>query len=359
MGESLLIISLALVTIAVPIQLRLYGIPMAWALEGALLVYLGVRFGRVIVTAFGNVALFLSVCGLFKRLPLHTLRFVPVFNVPFGSWVAVIAAVCAAAYILVRDKERKEHQALGGGVFAVGFVLGCLLLSLEAWQFWPLRHLQHYQIHQFSSLALLWGVIPACTAAVLRRRNLDAWMPLAMACYCIGLIVFLAGLGSYDLPSRWPVFNYVFAARIVFLICLWWGGRLLRNSKLRENGEVLTITGHLLLAVLLAMEMYRWGQQAELISERMAVSLISAVWAVQACVLIWYGLVIRDLPRRILGFVLFAVTIGKVCFYDLNMLDRVYQIVSFLASGLLALVAGYFYQRYSSTLLDEEEEESG
>jgi uncharacterized membrane protein len=41
----------------------------------------------------------------------------------------------------------------------------------------------------------------------------------------------------------------------------------------------------------------------------------------------------------------------------LSAVERVYQIISFIASGLLALAAGYFYQRYSPMLLGEDDEE--
>jgi uncharacterized membrane protein len=205
---------------------------------------------------------------------------------------------------------------------------------------------------------LLWSLIPACAALVLERRKLLAWTPLVLVCYAGGLIVFLAGFGFYDLPSRWLALNYVFPARLAFVLSLWWGGKLFREAEPKETADVLTIGGHVLFTILLTMEMYRWGKYAPFISERMAVSLISAMWAAQAFFLIWLGLVTRNLPDRILGFVLFGVTISKVCFYDLSMLERVYQVVSFIACGLLALAAGYFYQRYSPRLLGEGETES-
>jgi hypothetical protein len=106
--------------------------------------------------------------------------------------------------------------------------------------------------------------------------------------------------------------NYVFPARLAFVLSLWCGGKQLRQAEPKETGDVLTIGGHVLFTILLAMEMYRWGEHAAFISQRMAVSLISAIWAVQAFVLIWLGLVTRNLPQRILGFVLFGVTIAKV-----------------------------------------------
>ena len=126
-----------------------------------------------------------------------------------------------------------------------------------------------------------------------------------------------------------------------------------RRVGIEAAGTVLETVGHVILVVLAAIEFAHWGDYSEIVTERLAISLISAVWALYACVLIWIGLRSRSRLRRILGFVLFGVTILKILVVDMNALDRVYRIVSFIASGLLLLVSGYFYQRYSPMLLEE------
>ena len=78
--------------------------------------------------------------------------------------------------------------------------------------------------------------------------------------------------------------------------------------------------------------------------------------AVFACALIWVGLATRNRMRRVLGFVLFALTAGKVLVYDMQTLEKVYRIVSFMGTGLLGIVASMIYQRYSKTLLARPEE---
>jgi uncharacterized membrane protein len=299
----------------------------------------------------------LAASGLLYRLPLHEYRFVPVFNVPFGSWVAVIAAACGAGYLLIRDKEGAGYRIIAAGAYLLGFALGCALLTMEISHFWSLYRPEHYHIHQLSSLMVLWSLIPAGTAAFLGRKNLAAWMPASLVCYAIGAIVFLAGLGWYNLPTSWLVINYTFPARLTFVLSLWFAGKLLRGTNPEEASTAFTATGHLFLTILLAVELYRWSDHTDLVSERMAVSLISAAWAVQAFVLVWFGLVARNRACRIIGFALFGLTIAKVCLFDLSAVERVYQIISFIASGLLALGAGYFYQRYSPILLGEDDEE--
>lgn len=90
----------AFVTLAIPVQLGLSGITLAWALEGLLLLYLGVRFRSLLARAGGYGVLALSVLRLFARhTPLHVGAFEPVANASFGTWLAVIAALGLALWL--------------------------------------------------------------------------------------------------------------------------------------------------------------------------------------------------------------------------------------------------------------------
>jgi hypothetical protein len=86
----------AFLTIAIPAQLGLHGITLGWALEGALLAWLGARQGSSWTRAAGGLVLALAVLRLFARhWPLHAGPFDPVLNASFGTWLAVILALVA------------------------------------------------------------------------------------------------------------------------------------------------------------------------------------------------------------------------------------------------------------------------
>jgi hypothetical protein len=354
-AASFLIITLGLVTIAIPIQLKLYGVPLAWSMEGAVLVFLGIRFRQVICRAAGIVALLLAGGGLLVRLPLHTQFFIPLFNVPFGSWAFVVAMAAGSAALLSRDKETKDQwDRIPFGIASLlAFALACLLLSLEVSQFWTLNHpIPHYRTYKTGSLVVLWSLIPAITALVLRARERQEWMPLSWVCLVLGALILLMSLFDYNLPSPWLMLNATFAPKVAFVVCLWWCARLSRESNFKLPADVQALAGHGILALLLAFELERWGHYGHLITPKMGISLISAAWAAQAFVVIWFGLVARNHLLRYLGFALFFLSVGKTVILDMSELEKVYRIVSFAASGLLLLAAGYFYQRYSSRLLE-------
>ncbi|UCH23029.1 MAG: DUF2339 domain-containing protein [Deltaproteobacteria bacterium] len=358
---SLLIVSLALVTIAIPIQLKLYGIPIAWSMEGVVLIWLGIRFRHRIPRVSGVFALILAAGGLVNRLPLHKAIFTPLFNVPVGSWVVVIAMACTAAYSLYKKRESDQHWNF---VFTwitslLGLALACGLFTLEVSQFWTLNHrILSYRTYQYSSLVVLWSVIPALTAYIFLWKWTDKRMHVSWACFAIGGVVFLGGLTHYRLPSSWLMINYTFAPKLFFILVLWWCARLCRKHELNLGGNIMELAGHGLLALLLAFEFERWGRYSDLITKKMGMSLISAGWAVQAVIVIWIGLTRRNTALRYTGFILFAFAIAKTLLIDMSEFEKVYRIVSFVTSGLLLVCAGYFYQRYSSMLMDRSGREA-
>ncbi len=360
-AESFLVITLALVTLAVPIQLRLYGIPIAWSVEGALFVYLGLRFERRTCTLGGLAALALAAGALMYRLPLHELPFTPIFNPAFGSWVVVIAAAICAAFLLHRAASRDSgsseigHMAIGAGLLA--YVLACLLASLELATFWTVNQPEGYRQALMASLTALWAFIPAATAAVIVRRELDTRaFVLPWIGYGIGAALVVAGLTVYEGSSTWFSFNKMFLADLVLLGCIWSNAFQSRRVGQGQAANVLETGSYVLLALLLAAEFNRWGDTAA-VSQQLARALLSCAWALEAFALIWFGLATRLPLRRILGFVLFGVTVLHVVFIAWEAkLDPALQIVSFIGSGLFLLAAAAFYSRFSRMLLAEEKE---
>jgi uncharacterized membrane protein len=359
-SASFLAITLGLVIIAIPIQLKLYGVPIAWSVEGAVLVLLGIRFRQIICSVAGIVALILSAGGLLYRLPLHSALFTPIFNVPFGSWSFVIAMTAISAYLLHKDPKSQEkwHGTLTGISFLLALSMSCFLLSVELSQNWTINHpFAHYRTYEASTLVVLWSLIPIVTASILATKGAKAWMPLSWVCFGIGAIVLFAGLEHYSYPSRWLGLNASFLPQLAFVLSLWGGARLCHRLELKYAADVQAMAGHGFLALLVALEFERWGHYSSVITSKMGISLISAAWAVQAFIVIWIGLAKQTLLLRYLGFVLFLLAVGKTLIIDMSELEKVYRITSFAACGLLLIAAGYFYQRYSSRILEKPDSE--
>jgi uncharacterized membrane protein len=113
-------------TLAIPVQLGLFGITLGWAGEALVLIWLGVR-NRSRLARVGGYGVLLLAVGrlLFRHLPLHDGAFTPVLNPVFGTWLLVIAAVAAA-----RRLSRPARQSGFDVDTAAGAVLGTLGIAL-------------------------------------------------------------------------------------------------------------------------------------------------------------------------------------------------------------------------------------
>jgi uncharacterized membrane protein len=148
-------------TIAIPVRLGLHGITVAWALEGVLLLALGLRYRSGLARAGAYVVLALAAVRLLARhTPWHDdAVFTPVLNAGFGTWLAVIAALAAAALLARRDPRAADR---GASVMCsvVGLVLLFALLSGET----------SAAFEQSARLAHRQGDLAAHAQALLRGR---------------------------------------------------------------------------------------------------------------------------------------------------------------------------------------------
>jgi uncharacterized membrane protein len=74
---------------------------------------------------------------------------------------------------------------------------------------------------------------------------------------------------------------------------------------------------------------------------------LTTIWATYAVILLIVGFTRRWRQVRLWGLALLAAAIIKLFVYDVFTLQLLYRIIAFAALGLLLLIGGYLYQRYS------------
>jgi uncharacterized membrane protein len=136
-------------TLALPIQFDQHWVTMGWAVEGAVLVWVGLRAEsfatRVAAAAVFAVAVLhwlIFDAQEFGDFSSGAPTFVPVFNRRAASAFVVIASFALAAWQYGRTSRalhRAESSALGGGYLLAAHALAVTLLSLEANDYWEQR----------------------------------------------------------------------------------------------------------------------------------------------------------------------------------------------------------------------------
>ena len=352
-GVSILGLSIAFLTLAIPLQLGLHGITMAWAVQGLLILYLGFRYEAVLTRAAGMGVIALSVIRLLARhVPLHTQPFTFALNPTFGTWLFVTAAVFAAAWLYRRNRARmtpdEEH------VGSMALVAGCLLLTaalhLETWQHLTLW--QRAADTRAGVVMILWALLPPVMLLAgrwLRETAVGQTGAVLALASSVPLLALVAGVTRTADP--------LFGSFIFWMGMLGVGGFFADSRLAREPAgvdRVLTALGTLMLLALLTAEVHSHfrllpGSPDEIAANSLrALLAVSVLWALFASALMAVGFGRSSRPVRYAAFALFALTLVKVFVLDMAQLRAIYRIVSFLILGLLLVVASFLYSRFRS-----------
>lgn len=373
-AKALLVIAIALATYSVPLHLDLYAIPIVWALEGLLLLSVGLIFTSRTMRVMGLLALCLAGGGLVYRLPMHVKAFRPVINIAFTSWMVVGLSAVAGATVLQRKRQllHKDESGLIELTAALAFAILGHAFTAEIMAYWKILRIEvaHVQTPMFSSVILMWSLIVMISAVALRRNsrlggNL-VLLPLAAGVVALFFNFIIAfGYSEQHWATQRFILNWISLPRLAFPAALFFLSWLMKGSGTPRNlRQTVESVGHIALVLLLAAELIRWSDVwvGGGGGWRLGVGVVSAVWAIYAAGLIWAGIVTRSPLRRWLGFALFGVTIAKVLLVDTARLETAYRIVSFLGTGAFLMVAGFLYNRFAVTIeaegTDPENEEA-
>jgi hypothetical protein len=188
-------------------------------------------------------------------------------------------------------------------------------------------------------------------------------VPGACAAHVAGILVLLiSAVDSAWVVPDFPFLNIQWLSRVLIAVSLWWGSYWMRSvddrpAELEGRRSFLLFletAGHVILAALLLVEVNAWISSSRIFSPFMRFGFVSALWSLQALVLIGVGLTTRSQYRRIVGFVIFGITVCKLLLVDMAILQPVYRILSFAATGVLLIVAAYLYQKFTKGLLDSQ-----
>jgi uncharacterized membrane protein len=209
-------LALTFVTIAIPIRLEGEWITMAWAIEGAVLVWSGFRSGAAAQRGMG-LLLFVLVLIMLSVQDVDAERVL--FNARFATFAVAIAALASAFFLSRSNKERLANgeDRLFGVVGVAGNVLGAWGLSLEVWDFFGQQRFGvDHELAQQMGLSVMWtvGAVALIVVGVRLASPALRWQGLAL----LGLAVMKGFLFDLSFLARVYRILTFFALGLVALI---------------------------------------------------------------------------------------------------------------------------------------------
>lgn len=369
-----LAIAVVFLTIAVPLQLSGNWVSVAWAAEGAVLVWMGFLLARWPMRAFGLGVLAVAAIRLLVFDTMVDLEgFTPVLNERFPTFAVAIAAFAVAGYLYWRQREHLEdwEEYAAPALAGVANFLTLWLFTAETIAYFDSRVLlpieqlaaQNVENAKFLTLTAMWTIYAFGILAIgMAIRNPPLrWIGLGLlAVPGLKLLLFDTWMVRLDPLSFLPVLNFHF---LVFLIVL---GALVAAAYLyKREGDRLTeqesyvfqalvVVANFVTLWFLSAEAVRFfdSQEVKLRADYFSAMQLSltVLWSVYAIGIIAVGIVMQAGRVRMAGMALLVVPLVKLFVFDIFLMERGYRVAAFVTLGGLMLAMGLVYQRYSQAI---------
>ncbi len=333
--------AIVLTTLAFPLAFDGPWVTLAWAAQGAVLLWLAARrIDSKAVIAGGLIVLFLAVLRVVALDPFWYAPNRPVWNVSYAVHLLVVAALIVGGWVSGKRVDlRTALWFTAAGLLAI-------LLWREPTGLWP------------AGLLLALMLVLAWLGRAQGDRAFLAATPLLAAVLFVRLFVEDAKLARIA-ASSW--FNGPFTLRVVACGAIACAGHLVSGPgasvRVTQLGKILRgYAGVLLLGTLgagwflrqdLAIQAARAAgdlDAARHLQWKLQVGL-SVLFTLYAAATLAWGIARRIPGVRYGALGLFGIVIVKVFLVDLAELQAIYRILSFLVLGLVLLGVSYVYQR--------------
>jgi uncharacterized membrane protein len=366
--------------LAVAIQLDQHWVTIAWAMEGLMLTWIGLRadtdaprYAALPVFAFTLMHWFTTDMYEFAYHANET--FVPLVNRRAVSAAALVAALAGAVWLYRREGEkveRDEREIITALLMLAANVLALTLLTVDANDYFNARLASvdpdNYDARtaientrQFT-LTVIWAFYALAALLVGTKRALPALRYGALAWLSVtGAKILAFDAHFYNAAWHLPLFNQTFAAFAAYIAALWYAGRLYVHSGKIDERERRTVLGAITVAAnlyaIIALSLEATGYFEKTIRAtdydspamrdlRLAQGLsLSLVWTLYGGAMLLYGHARKNRLLRLMALVLLTLTAFKVFFLDLAALEKFYRIVSFLVLGAILLAVSFLYQQ--------------
>ncbi len=399
----ILALVITFITMAVPVQLNGNWVTTFWAVEAAILFYLG-RIKNILIyekLSFPLVLLsFFSLAqdwamDFFNERGYHTLSTValtkPFFNVNFLTGCIFIIAFSAMFLVSRRNKVLAEQKATGIRD-TLSYVVPSILIiviyftfSIELSRiFNNLYEQSKIQINTATNDQLIIGnhnyqglgticlyIFTLFYAGCLTSINLTKIksITLAIGNVVINFVVIIAFLThgllmlsglreDYILPVNAHFASGIINITIRYIALVFFAFLITSCYQLSKSNlfklKYKTAFDYLLYVAIL------WVLSSELLNILELNGLktgyklgLSILWGIYALLLIGLGLWKNKKYLRIGAIVLFAITLMKLFLYDISSLDTISKTIVFVSLGVLLLIISFLYNKYKHLIIDD------
>ncbi len=345
--------------LAVPIQFNQHWVTMCWAIEGAILTWIGLRVEDK-TSRYAALVVFIIALTHWLLVDVHDFAyhtsesFQPLINRRALSCAVMVAALAAAVSFYKRygSKIEDSERSMFTGIYTLGAnVLAVGLLSLDANDYFEQARANAYteagQPQNFRTsvswsrlagaqqltLSVLWTIYAATALFVAIKRNLKPLRAGALLLLAVAGVKLIAkDLLYYDAAWHRTIFNQTFLAFALFIAACALGAWLYQRAiDIDKDERALTLpvligAANLFAIIAFTAEAVGHFERAKAVAgdqqvaniENMKQLVLSAVWVTYGAVSLIVGIKRERKGLRIASFILLALATLKLMLVDLG-----------------------------------------
>lgn len=319
------VIALSLATYAVSFNLHGNTLTTFWCLEVPVLVWAGYYFDMAVVRRFGAALAFICAGAVLGNIRYHydPVNFVYIKETNLITALTAFFAACGAGAVYVFESLKRSRETHQPPTVGLSFYYYSLLAGLAT-----LLVTTTFVAEQWIALVLTLQ----CVAAIAIGACL-VFSPLRL----VGTV----GLICWQL---WFLFSSIEWATlpIAIIIGLHYFMSHIYRTAAKDHMDIFEREIHHCYAVAGTITL------TTLISRVVAAEWLTVAWTLQAIALLFVGFKIKDKLYRVSGLVLLCIVIGRLLLFELSGLETIYRIISFMAAGVVLLVASFAYAKLGS-----------
>ena len=383
---------LVFLTITIPVQLDGNYVTMLWAVEAAILFWVGRTKKVAMFEQFSlplMIVAFLSIVIDWNLMDNYNLagygereNITPIFNGNFMTSFIVIASFVFMAY-LSRSKKYITLIKNESFISVIKFLIPAFLLvityfafRLEIVNYWE-NIIDSYNYSFTYDFKCIWNLnYTLFFVTILSFVNIKYfkntrlfYVSLALSTY---VLVWFLTVGLFDLSSLRENYLYPFLIKYgqggifniliryisfgflgVFLVVFY--RHIRQNFVKKDFKKIFEIGLHVTILWLLSSELFHWLDFAG--SDNSYKLGLSILWGIYSLFLVTYGLIKEKQILRIMGISLFGITLVKLFLYDIAHLNTLRKTIIFISLGILLLIMSFLYNKFNKQLNSTQNED--
>jgi uncharacterized membrane protein len=363
-------ITISLITLAFALELKTHLITSIWAVEASLLLYIWKKTNHKIFKNFFYILFPMVIISQMmtwaRYFDAESLQII--FNPVFITSLVVIGSCFMNLYLLKKDSEEEKSEL---EFYENIFKILCISVIYFSVLFEIIYHISEESLVIIMTIGFLYSLFYLFTL-ILFGKELSISKDFQAGMIYVFLVLLFVHISTSQVENEIitkKINSNLFFVHLLYIFPLTYLTlKIFPKSDCIKNYRSYWLIS-LTVVSCFSFELYRTYilmnaenlEQIYELEDHFNILYLPIIWAVLACLFIYFGLK-KEIPEiNKIGFSLLGIMIFKLYSYDVWQMDNVSRIIAFIILGIILLLSSFMFQRLKNlikNLVDKKDETS-